>query len=144
MGNTQSAEAPRRATRAPTKLTKPRTNTSTSNLLNTAASRRGSRSAVDLPAPPNKRLSTVTVNAVVLDDEAEVKTKAAKRPRRWTLGRSKSARPESMVRTEEPMSDIDVTMIRHSFDRYTALAPMKVDMPVVELPPDNRYITTDV
>src|SRR5271170_8082438 len=108
MGNTQSAEAPRKP---PTKLTKPRTNTSTSNLLATssAPSRRGS--TLSLPVARNKRSSTVSLVEVITDGEdITLKSKTGSRKQRRSLFRSKSAQPELRESVDEPLSDFDAEM----------------------------------
>jgi hypothetical protein len=126
MGNTQSAEAPRKP---PTKLTKPRTNTSTSNLLaiSSAPSRRGS--TLSLPVAPNKRSSTVSLAEVITDGEdITLKSKTGSRKQRRSLFRSKSTQPESREPIDEPLSDFDAEMNSNPLHRYSSMASVRVDM----------------
>src|SRR5277367_5750360 len=116
MGNTQSAEAPRRP---PTKLTKPRTNTSTSNLLaiSSAPSRRSS--TLSLPVARNKRSSTVSLAEVSADGEdVATKSKTGSRAQRRSLFRSKSAQPESTAPVDELLSDFEAKMTSNPLHRY--------------------------
>ncbi len=147
MGNTQSAEAPRRPA---TKLTKPRTNTSTLNLLATASapSRRTSKldllataslqsrqnSPLDLLAVPNKRSSTVSVEDVIEGDDVPLKFKAGFRPQRLSLFRSRPAQVEIPVQVETPVwieeqpCDHDNKIPSDPLHRYTSHGSVKIEM----------------
>ncbi len=126
MGNTQSAETPRRP---PTKLTKPRTNTSTSNLLaiSSALSRRSS--TLSLPVARNKRSSTASIEGVSADGEdGALKSKTGSRAQRRSLFRSKSAQPEPPAPIYEPLSDLDAEMTSNPLHRYSSMVSVRVDM----------------
>jgi hypothetical protein len=126
MGNTQSAEAPRRP---PTKLTKPRTNTSTSNLLaiSSAPSRRSS--TLSLPVALNKRSSTVSLADVSADrEDVPIKSKTGSRTRRRSLFRSKSAQPELTAPIDELLSDFEAKTSSNPLHRYSSMVSVRVDM----------------
>jgi hypothetical protein len=126
MGSTQSAEAPRRP---PTKLTKPRTNTSTSNLLaiSSAPSRRSS--TLSLPVTRNKRSSTVSLADVYADGEdVALKSKTSSRAQRRSLFRSNSAQPETSAPVDEPLSDFEAKMASNPLRRYSSMVSVRVDM----------------
>ena len=108
MGNQQSAEAP---PRPHTKLTKPRTNTSSSNLLARASWR---SSNIDVRTVGGKRLGPALTVENEADVEIDHKSRAGGKTRRRSLFRSRSARPLSKA---IEVSDVENNISSPRFDR---------------------------
>lgn len=125
MGNTQSVEAPRRP---PNKLTKPRTNTSTSNLLaiSSAPSKRGS--ALSLPVANNNRSSTILlVDVLAVGEDGAPQSKKASRPQRRSLFRTKSANAEASPPLDGPKDEPNEDTASNPLDRYSSALSVRVD-----------------
>lgn len=136
MGNTQSAEAPRRPS---TKLTKPRTNTSTTNLLGISSAPSRRTSNLDLAVAANKCSSTLSTDAVHSGgSDAVVKGKPGSHPKRRSFFRSKSAQAESTSRVEENSSNVAGSIASLNSNRFSTLGTLQVEMPV-DVPADARY-----
>jgi hypothetical protein len=72
-------------------------------------------------------LGDVADSAVVLD--APGKSKAADRPQRRSLFRSKSAAAESTTEKPDPAEEPQHTVTSHPLQRYSSVSSLKVDMP---------------
>jgi hypothetical protein len=115
----------------PTKLTKPRTNTSTNNLLLNGSTASRQASKIELPLPPlNKRASTVTVLTVDGDDSSRPKSAKApeteKKAKRRSLFRSKTAQQaetkEWGVVDEKPTLDEQWLAPLHRYSSFGTLS----------------------
>lgn len=141
MGNTQSAEAPRKP---PNRLSKPRTNSSTPNLLITktpSASRRNSLSSN--VSPPNNPYSTASVVEPAVSEAPEKVVKdELKQRKRTSIFRSKSAQEHvpQMEIVRAGQSDFPEPLPVERFTRSSSR--VRSDSITFELPGDQQRFST--
>jgi hypothetical protein len=160
MGNTQSAEAPRKKT--PNKLSKPRTNTTPASAQKSPAGNVQRRtSQLTAPKTPNNTASSVEVSDVVTDSAGTPRGKGETRQRiRDHIFRSKSTQPTKRRNTIAEAPRIETTQLQDDSNpvgRYSrpnsVIIETPVDSPVVrrsrpsslvyELPGDSSFFYDD-